>query len=124
MPRQQLLGQHREGCALRVKVWQKTNATVNYIFKYEPYLLHAYHLLIMNDMTNRGYNVSKEWYDKNYRGKVCPAYTNLKEVSTKSPTYPEYNDDYYQEYIENLRQKGIFIIIFLLLTRFIESLKN
>lgn len=31
LPRQQLLGQHRECCALRGKGWQRKHATVNYV---------------------------------------------------------------------------------------------
>ena len=37
LPRQQLLGQHRECCALRGFGWNKKHATVNYIFNYSPY---------------------------------------------------------------------------------------
>ena len=31
LPRQQLLVQHRECCALRGKGWQRKHATVNYV---------------------------------------------------------------------------------------------
>ena len=61
-------------------------------------------------MENRGYNVSKEWFDKNYRGKVCNPHKNLKDVKIKSPIYKEHNKDYYQECIENLAQKDIRLI--------------
>ncbi len=40
--RPQLLGQHRECCALR-EVWLGAHA-VNYVFDYSPYRLYAYHL--------------------------------------------------------------------------------
>ena len=40
LPRPQLLGQHRECCALRGNGWGKKHATVNYVFDYSPYLLH------------------------------------------------------------------------------------
>ena len=109
LPRQQLLGQHRECCALRGNGWGKKHATVNYVFEYEPYLLFKYHELIMQEMENRGYNVSKEWFDKKYRGKVCNPHKNLKEVKIKSPIYKEHNKEYYQECIENLVQKDIFL---------------
>ena len=52
LPRQQLLGQHRECCALRGKGWQRKHATVNYVFDYSPYRLFRYHELIMQEMTN------------------------------------------------------------------------
>ena len=40
LPRQQLLGQHRECCALRGNGWGRQHATVNYVFRYSPYLLY------------------------------------------------------------------------------------
>ena len=39
LPRPQLLGQHRECCALRGNGWGKKHATVNYVFDYSPYRL-------------------------------------------------------------------------------------
>ena len=39
LPRQQLLGQHRECCALRGNGWGKPHSTVNYVFNYSPYKL-------------------------------------------------------------------------------------
>ena len=53
LPRPQLLGQHRECCALRGNGWGKKHATVNYVFDYSPYRLYAYHRLIMKEMTAR-----------------------------------------------------------------------
>ena len=41
----------------------------------------AYHDLIMKEMARRGYKVSPEWLDKNYRGKTCPPYQDLVEES-------------------------------------------
>lgn len=109
LPRQQLLGQHRECCALRGNGWAKRHSTVNYVFDYEPFLLYKYHKLIMDEMKSRGYNVSEEWLDKNYRGKVCKPYTDLKEVKINSQIYKEHNDSYYMECINNLADKGIEI---------------
>ncbi|MFP9126015.1 pyrimidine dimer DNA glycosylase/endonuclease V, partial [Enterococcus faecalis] len=43
LPRQQLLGQHRECCALRGNGWGKKHATVDYVFHYSPYRLFQYH---------------------------------------------------------------------------------
>ena len=40
LPRQQLLGQHRECCALRGKGWDRPHATVQYVFDYSPYKLY------------------------------------------------------------------------------------
>lgn len=40
LPRQQLLGQHREIAALRGRGWDKPHSTVNYVFQYSPYKLY------------------------------------------------------------------------------------
>lgn len=47
LPRQQLLGQHRECCALRGNGWGRKHATVDYVFTHSPYKLFQYHLLVM-----------------------------------------------------------------------------
>lgn len=107
LPRQQLLGQHRECCALRGNGWGKKHKTVNYVFNYSPYCLFAYHELVMDEMTRRGYNVSKEWLYKDYRGKSCDPYLNLPVIKVDSPIYKEHNSDYLRECIENLKGKGI-----------------
>ena len=107
LPKNQLLGQHRECCALRGNGWQKKHRTVDYVFLYSPYCLYRYHSLVMDEMEKRGYQVSKEWRDKNYRGKVAERYTNLKEVTVDTPIYKEHNHQYLLECIENLREKGI-----------------
>ena len=79
LPRPQILGQHRECCALRGNGWGRKHATVDYVFTHSPYRLYAYHDLIMEEMASRGYKVSPEWLDKNYRGKTCPPYQDLAE---------------------------------------------
>ena len=66
LPRQQLLGQHRECCALRGKGWQRKHATVNYVFDYSPYRLFKYHELIMQEMAKRGYLTIA--FDPSYTG--------------------------------------------------------
>ena len=84
LPKNQLLGQHRECCALRGNGWNKK-------------------------MEKRGYKVSREWKDKNYRGKTAESYTNLETQTIASPIYKEHNRDYLVECLENLRQKGIVL---------------
>jgi hypothetical protein len=107
LPKNQLLGQHRECCALRGNGWKKKHKTVDYVFSYSPYLLFRYHLLVMEEMEKRGYNVSEEWKDKNYRGKIAEKYMNLEEEVIEDPIYKEHNNKYLDECIENLRNKGI-----------------
>ena len=107
LPKNQLLGQHRECCALRGKGWNKKHKTVDYVFTYSPYNLFIYHSKIMDEMEKRGYRVSREWRDKNYRGQKAESYSNLEETNISSPIYKEHNDEYLQECIENLAGKGI-----------------
>ena len=107
LPKNQLLGQHRECCALRGNGWNKKHKTVDYVFSYSPYLLFRYHLLVMDEMEKRGYNVSGEWKDKNYRGKIAEKYIDLEEEIIEDTIYKEHNIEYLDECIENLRNKGI-----------------
>ncbi|NLN52511.1 MAG: hypothetical protein GX145_06885 [Clostridiaceae bacterium] len=111
LPRNQLLGQHRECCALRGKGWGKRHSTVNYVFEYSPYLLYKYHLLVMEEMNRRGYRVSEEWFNKDYRGKNMERYENLIPVEVISPIYQEHNEEYLIECLENLENKHIFLEI-------------
>lgn len=107
LPKNQLLGQHRECCALRGNGWNKKHKTVDYVFTYSPYNLFIYHSKIMDEMEKRGYRVATEWRDKNYRGQKAKSYSNLEETNISSPIYKEHNDEYLLECIENLAGKGI-----------------
>ena len=107
LPKNQLLGQHRECCALRGNGWKKKHKTVDYVFSYSPYLLFRYHLLVMDEMEKRGYNGSGEGKDKNYRGKIAEKYIDLEEEIIEDTIYKEHNIEYLDECIENLRNKGI-----------------
>jgi len=108
LPRQQLLGQHRECCALRGKGWGKKHSTVNYIFSYDKEKLVAYHYMIMEEMLNRGYNIEEKWLDITYRGKIL-GYDNtiLGNLKDYSGIYFEHNISYMRECIDNLKNKGI-----------------
>lgn len=111
LPKNQLLGQHRECCALRGNGWNKKHKTVDYVFTYSPYNLFIYHSKIMDEMEKRGYRVSREWRDKNYRGQKAESYSNLEEINTSTPIYKEHNNEYLLECIENLARKGIKLYI-------------
>ena len=47
--------------------------------------------------------------DKNYRGKQAENYYNLEETNINRPIYKEHDNEYLEECIENLKQKGIEI---------------
>lgn len=111
LPKNQLLGQHRECCALRGKGWGRKHSTVDYVFTHSPFKLYEYHLLVMNEMTKRGYKVSSEWLDKNYRGKSIQSYKNLDVIDVSSPIYLEHDENYLKECLNNLADKNILINI-------------
>ena len=106
LPRQQLLGQHRECCALRGKGWGKPHATVNYVFQYNPHMLYQFHLLVMKEMEQRGYHAEELWLDYNYRGKVL-GYADYNAGGEFLDKYPEHDPKYLAECIDNLREKGV-----------------
>ena len=104
---QRLLGQHRECCALRGKGWGKPHATVNYVFTHDYSMLYYYHYLVMNEMIKRGYDVNPFWYSIRYRGKLL-GYDNSVFTDPKCLlTYPEHDDNYYNECVENIRKKEL-----------------
>ena len=121
LPRQQLLGQHRECCALRGAGWGRKHSVVNYVFDHEPERLVAYHALIMEEMKNRGYHPDPIWNNRNWRGKILQEqdswYDMMKcvwffeDAMNGEMIYPEHNDEYLQECIENLKGKGIEICL-------------
>ena len=48
-----------------------------------------------------------EWWEPTYRGKTCPAYSELEEEGLKTPIYPEHHAGYLKECLDNLAEKGI-----------------
>ena len=120
LPRQQLLGQHRECCALRGAGWGRKHSVVNYVFTHSPDRLVAYHALVMDEMINRGYNPDRTWYNRNWRGNTLQEqegwsdynecmrlWENAREGGCM--IYPEHNDEYLKECLDNLKSKGIEI---------------
>lgn len=117
LPRQQLLGQHREACALRGNGWGKPHSVINYIYNHNFEKLIAYHYRVMDEMKRRNYNITKEWLDYNYRGKQLGYSDNINEDKViqyycdDGIIYSEHNDDYLKECLDNLKDKGIVINI-------------
>ncbi|AMC00012.1 hypothetical protein AWM75_08515 [Aerococcus urinaehominis] len=107
LPRQQLLGQHRECAALRGAGWGRPHATVNYVFDHSPYKLYQYHDLVIQEMLDRDYQPDSAWSDPNYRGKKVPPYQDLEAVAMTDPVYPEHDAAYLAECLANLASKGI-----------------
>ncbi|MDR3587620.1 MAG: TIGR02328 family protein [Desulfosporosinus sp.] len=115
LPRQQLLGQHRECCALRGNGWGKPHSVVNYVFCHSRERLWFYHIQVMHEMQRRGFNIDGCWFDPSHRGKSAPKFEpdygkiqRLQEDKNKVLfVYPEHNDEYLTECLANLQCKGI-----------------
>ena len=116
LPRQQLLGLHREVCALRGKGWGKKHSVVDYVFTHIPERLIAYHYLIMDEMKRRGYKPDEIWRNPNWRGKVLAEDKNWCQEELvdiwyhyNGTIYPEHNESYLKECLDNLAGKGIIL---------------
>lgn len=110
LPNNQLLGQHRECCALRGLGWGRKHSTVDYVFKHAPIELYRYHMVVVGEMYRRGYKVNKLWIDPLYRGLRADPYKSLSDMgisSNYSPIYLEHDDKYLSECLDNLYKKGI-----------------
>ena len=112
-----LLGLHREVATLRGYGRGRKYTTVDYVFKYEPARLYAYHLLAMNEMKKRGFDPDWHWYSRLYRGKNRPLQTLLEAgayVYTPDADnpfiYPEHDDRYLLECLDNLAAKGAELV--------------
>ena len=104
LPRQQLLGQHREVCALRGLGWGKKHSTVDYVWNYPYEYLYQYHLKVMAEMRVRGYRPDTKWEEYNYRGKKAEPLSGFANIEG-TPNYPEHNKEYLESCIINLRNK-------------------
>lgn len=116
LDRQRLLAQHRECCALRGRGWGRKHSVVNYVFTHPKEWLWAYHTRVMKEMLNRGYHPDLTWMDILYQGKELDKRkqeeVNVKEINEKLAAtevyiYPEHDDAYLEECLQNLEAKGI-----------------
>ena len=111
LPTQQLLGQHREICALRGLSWKKPHSVVNYVFEHPYQDLFEFHVIVKTEMETRGYSINPLWKNRYYRGQRIGIEISEMTVKEKKcithPIYQEHNETYYQECIDNLKGKGI-----------------
>jgi uncharacterized protein (TIGR02328 family) len=86
---------------------------VDYVFRHSPADLYRFHLLVMNEMARRGYQPDDVWYDPNYRGKQCPPYEPGAVSVGFAPglVYKEHGRAYREECRENLRRKGVWLVV-------------
>lgn len=113
LPRAQILGQHRECCALRGMGWGRKHSTVDYVFTYSVKRLVDYHKLVLREMERRGYKPDQQWYSPEYRGKNSAPWPSILmdelEAIVEASIYPEHDDAYREECLANLRKKGVEI---------------
>jgi len=123
LPRQQLLGLHREICGMRGKGWGQNHSTVNYVWDYATIRLITYHFMVLKEMEERGYNPNQKWWEFAWRGKNMGYDENFveevftDEFSFDGNIFPEHDDQYLKECIGNLMKKGV-------VCRFLEEIKE
>jgi uncharacterized protein (TIGR02328 family) len=107
LPRLQLLGQHRECCALRGNGWGRPHSTVKYAYNYPFCYLFEYHKKVMSEMRFRGYNPNELWEDPFYRGRNCLPLKQWewKGIKSRSELYKEHDDMYLDNCVRNLLEK-------------------
>ena len=113
LPRMQLQGMIREIPAMRGNGWGKKHSTVDYVFENKREKLVAFHQLVIKEFEERGYNPNPIWKDFSYRGKNCEKDYSVNKtlvyelLSQKENIYNEHNEEYLQECIDNLKDKGV-----------------
>ena len=105
LPRAQLLGQHRECCALRGNGWGRPHATVDYVFAHPRAALVAYHLAVIAEMERRGYRPDPRWKNPAHRGNAAPP-DSPPPVPPAGRAYPEHTQAYLRECRALLRLRG------------------
>lgn len=113
MPKQWLLGQHREVCALRGKGWMKKHRSVDFIHKHPYYCLVAYHMVLIKELKKREVHINSNWLDYGYRGKNLPPVPLLfpeeiderieSSILSGKPIYPEHDEERYLSDVSNLQ---------------------
>ena len=132
IPDKQLLGQHRECCALRGNGWGRKYSTVDYVFNHPYWWLYVYHMCVIEQMSSRKFHVSPAWRWEDYRGihvgidstQFTHAPENATNIVLRTPVhnlikvYPEHNGDYIDSCVRNLKQKGVVIDTTLILEEY------
>ena len=76
---------HMSCCNLRGNGWGKRNRNIDYIYD-DPLgedALAAYHLIVLEEMTHRGYRFDKQWKNLHYCGKNRPARHVVADISER-----------------------------------------
>ncbi|MFD2116714.1 pyrimidine dimer DNA glycosylase/endonuclease V [Paenibacillus yanchengensis] len=106
----QLGGQHTEIRMILAMIKRRgkvNHSVVNYVNDHPLSYLYAYGLLIIDEMKQRGFQVSTT-IEEEYR-QDSDALTIYNQALLGTIIYPEHNDLYLQECLLNLKNKGIVI---------------
>ena len=80
LPRQQLLSQWRECCAIASKIkiaGTPNHMLVNKVMEYDVSHFISYSKLIMAEMKKRGYKVNEQLFYKHFTSKTIESYKNI-----------------------------------------------
>ena len=114
LPRQQLLGQHRECAALRGLGWNKRHSVVDYVFKHTINDLFAYHSIVMKEMEDHGYRVNEVRKDLRYRGNRIGIVDSSPQSSfickDTRHVYAEHDKAYLDDCLANLKRKNVKLV--------------
>ncbi len=98
LPKGQLLSQWRELNSIFAK--EDQHILINYIYDYPKDDLYAYTKKVLEEMTNRGYQIRT--FDKMER-----YFSELKDVNVVKPFEHHHNDEYLEICYYNLKEKFI-----------------
>jgi len=88
--------------------WGRKHAVVDYVFKYPPGKLWAYHQVVRREMKRRrACKLEPKWANLWYRGKRCPGWNGDEIGNDFDPRYPEHDLGYFRECCANLAKKGV-----------------
>lgn len=118
LPNKLLIDQHRNCCALRGRSWARNNKNVNYVFKYGPYILEAYHFKVLELLQLRNVYFIRTWKAKKHRGLKTESWTEeevygpdyIYKQRLPYPTgafYAEHDEAYWQECRTFLKKRKI-----------------
>ena len=92
-----------------IKKHGKVNhSTVNYVNNHSLSNLRAYGLVVIEEMIKRGFNVDDNILGE-YADDECAVSMYNDYTQNHSSIYPEHNEEYKRECLENLKNKGILL---------------
>ena len=113
LPQKQLCGQWRECAALMGNGWGRKHATVDYVFLYPEEYLVAFSMYVYKEMIKRSYHPNKEvifnsLLKRHSKQEILDITQKAEQLyKDNNHLFYEHNNDYMQECLDNLKNKGI-----------------